>query len=149
MADTIEVAARERLRGTILAVRLVSPAFADSFAVSAFAVPRQFLCANIEADEAAGYGVTRELAALAPVHYPISRAWADAFAEASFGGIRYGARFSPGQANAWALFGRGGEGDPPAPSGITLVSGRDACRRIGVAVDPHPRLDALTVLDSG
>jgi len=148
VADTIEVATRERLRETILTARLVSPGFADSFAVSTFAAPRQYLCANIEADDAADFGVTRELAALAPKYYSISRTWANAFAEASFEGIRYGARFTPGQANSWALFGKRGYGEPPMPSDIKQVSGRDACKLIGVAVDSHPRLGSLVVLDT-
>ena len=146
VADTVEVATRERLRETVLAARIVSSDFADSFSVSTFTVPKAYNCANIDSTQAANFGVTRELAALPPAYYPISRAWASAFSESAFKGIRYGARFSPGAESAWALFGKAGDDDSHYTPKTETISGRVACQRVGVAVAPHPRLSNLTIL---
>ena len=147
VADTIEAAVRERLRETILASRVITPLLADSFLVSSFAMPRGFTCAHIGVTKAARFGVTRELAALTPGHYPLSREWATAFDDAGFEGIRYGARFTPGPANAWALFGPAGDTMSPYPLVDTVISGREACHKTKIKVLPIPRLSALTVLN--
>ena len=138
VADSVEAAVRERLRDGILQHRVVTMKMADSFAVSLFCVPQPFRCANIAHDKAALFGVTRELESLTPTDYPKSREWAEALLTAGFQGIRYGARFTPGKANAWALFGRAGDVEP-GPEVITALSGRQACRRAGLSVIGPPK----------
>lgn len=145
IADNVEVAVRERLRETIVASGVVSPLLAERFAVSVFTMPRAWRCAHIGLAKAARFGVTRELAALAPSQYPLSRQWASAFAATGFEGIRYGARFTPGQANAWALFGRAGGDEAPQPMVDEVIPGPEACRQVGLRVTPIPRFASLTV----
>jgi len=148
VADTIEAAVRERLRDAIMTAGIVSPRLADAFAVSLFATPRAYHCAHIGLSRAARFGVTRELASLTPSHYHLSRTWAAAFQQAGFEAIRYGARFTPGPANAWALFGAAGARERPRPVIDHALTGREACRLSGVRVVPPPRLSSLTVLGS-
>ena len=143
VADTIDAAVRERLREKILTRQPISTRLADSFAVSLFAMPRSFRCAHIGLRRAALFGVTRELESLPPRYYPLSREWAEAFAQADFEGIRYGVRFTPGRPNAWALFERAGGEVLPKPSVNLVIDGRDACRRSGIVVQDIPRSTAL------
>jgi len=146
VADNVEVAVRERLRETIVASGVVSPVLAERFAVSVFPMPRAWRCAHIGLAKAARFGVTRELATLTPSQYPLSREWAAALAKAGFEGIRYGARFTPGQANAWALFGRAGGAETPPPVIDEVIPGPEACRKAGFRVVPIPRFASLTVV---
>jgi len=146
VADNAAVAVRERLREAIVAAGVVSPLLAERFAVSVFAMPRAWRCAHIGVARAAGFGVTRELATLTPSQYPLSRQWADALAKAGFEGIRYGARFTPGAANAWALFGRAGSDETPEPVVDKVIPGPEACRQSGLRVAPIPRLASLTIV---
>ena len=146
VADDLSTAVRERLRETLIAAGVVSGVMADSFVVSLFHPARDYRCAHIGVAKAARFGVTRELGTCTPRHYPLSRAWATGFDQAGYEGIRYGARFAPGPANAWALFGPAGKGEPPEPEIDQVIPGREACRLIGVNVLPIPRSTALTVI---
>ena len=146
VADTVETAVRERLRQTLSASGVVTTRMADSFAVSLFAAPRAFTCAHIGVARAARFGVTRELESLTPGNYVLSRAWASALCDAGFEGVRYGARFTPGPANAWALFGSAGDRERPLPVIDCTLSGRDACHRTGIRVLPVPRLCDLSII---
>jgi len=75
----------------------------------------------------------------------LSRQWATAFAKAGFDGIRYGVRFTPGQANAWALFGKAGSDEAPQPVIGEIIAGPETCRRAGLWVVPIPRFASLTL----
>jgi hypothetical protein len=78
------------------------------------------------------------------VPYELSQIWANAFFAAGYDGIRYGARFSPGGANAWALFGHTG-----------IVSTKrlqpdlgyeSACELAGIAIVDSPSRSELEVI---
>ena len=146
VADTVEVAVRERLRETLLAAGMVTSLAADSFEISIFRVPKQYRCAHIGVSRAAGFGVTGELASLSPNNYSISRQWAMALNSIGFDGIRYSARFTPGRANAWAVFGQAGADQRPQPIIESTVSGQDACRQCGIKVMPIPSMSSLSVI---
>lgn len=147
VADEVEVAVRERLRESLLSCGMVTPLAADSFVISIFSIPTSYRCAHIGVSRAAGFGVTGELATLTPGNYTISRQWAMAFCSSGFEGIRYSARFAPGRANSWALFGQAGANQRPQPVIDSTITGQDACRRCGIKVVPIPRLSSLTVID--
>lgn len=147
VADSITTAVLERLRETLVRSGVVTTRMADSFIVSLFAIPGTYRCAHIGVAKAAHFGVTRELATLAPRYYPLSQEWADSFDRNGYEGIRYGTRFAPGPANAWAIFGMSGADMRPHLVVNEKVSGREACRRSGIRVQPIPRLSALTVID--
>jgi len=147
VAATMQAALRERLRATIPSSGNVPPQLAQTFAVSSFAVPRDYRCADIDSARAVRFGVTRELATMTPSHYPLARLWAVGFAEAGFDGIRYGARFTTGRPNAWALFGPAGAHQQPEPAVKHRTPGPDACHRCGLSTCPIADLMSLSVSD--
>ncbi|MDR1807808.1 MAG: RES family NAD+ phosphorylase [Propionibacteriaceae bacterium] len=149
-ADDVATALRER-HGVITLAAVVHPAIAAQTRVSYLRLGRDWRCADIGHPDAAGFGVTRELAAAAPVldpgtgaeTYQAAPAWAEAFDRSGAAGIRYGARFSPGPDNAWALFGAAGDSERPAPA-VRTITGETAFRLIGVTVSSRHSSATLT-----
>lgn len=130
LASTTAAALRERL-GPVLAGRATLPAtvLAD-VVVSRLTVglPEsggRVRWANLRVAAAARFGVTRELESMTPYEVPVQ--WARAFGDAGLDGVRYGPRFSPGSASAYALFGDAGEDrrrlPDPQPVPATAVAG--------------------------
>ena len=144
LASTALAAIRERL-GPVLAGRrtVPRPALAD-VVVSRLTVTEpggSIRLANLRSSRAAEFGVTRELESMTP--YDVPRAWARAWDAAGLDGVRYGPRFSPGRASAYAVFGPQGEdvrrGTDPAPVAASAVSGVPG-------LVPLPRRAHLTVI---
>lgn len=99
--------------------------------------------AAVSQPDAASYGVTSELTSMAP--YAVPQAWAAAFSAADLDGIRYTARFTPGGANAWAVFGPSGA--HPLGEVVEVIPGIEACERAGLRVLPDvPASSAVTRL---
>lgn len=106
--------------------------------VSRLRVATSTRVANVSVARAADYGVTSELTSTPD--YALTQRWAQTFADAGFGGLRYGLRFTPGRARGLALFGPAGpaaerEGDPLAQQATDVVD------RMGLHVvgPPHSR----------
>jgi hypothetical protein len=133
LADDIESAVREFVRGRGQSGLLLG-SMVETMQVSSWSATRTWTCAHIDVRAAARFGVTRELASVHGKFYPICQAWAEGLADAGFQGVRYGARFTPGRANAWALFGEAGDGEAPPPGDVETISGHEACRRAGLTV---------------
>jgi len=144
-ADSVDAAVRERLRSATINNAVVSPKLADNFQVTLLTMTQSSRCAHIDVSAAGRYGVTRELATIPPSQYQLSRQWAEAFRKAGFEGIRYGVRFTPGRANAWALFGNAGDAELPHPRVDQILTGREACQKCGLRVTPVPRIESLTL----
>ncbi|MEN0135048.1 MAG: RES family NAD+ phosphorylase [Rhodococcus sp. (in: high G+C Gram-positive bacteria)] len=128
-------AIRETVGEALASLGVIAHDFAADRMVSTLRVPGTHDLADTCADEAAGFGVTRELCSMTP--YDVPRAWAAAF-DAGFDGIRYQTRFTTGEAaNAAAVFGPAGEVSWPVdPRPETFAA---AAKRCGIAVQPLPR----------
>jgi hypothetical protein len=133
-------AVRERL-GPVLADRTVLPESAlEDAVVSRLRVPEPVEVADLQSRRAADFGATRELETMVP--YAVPQEWARELAAAGHEGVRYGPRFTPGDASAVALFGEAGQRDwpvDPAPVTAAAVPG------IPVLV-PTPRRADLSVV---
>lgn len=143
-----ETAVRERL-GPVLGGRSELPesTLAD-VVVSSLNLPWEVSVADLQSRRAAAYQVTRELETMVP--YAVPQAWARALAGARFDGVRYGPRFTPGQASALALFGEAGIGgwpqDPtPLPAQEVVADLRlwPTPRRADLTVVKPPRTRAV------
>lgn len=99
-------------------------------------VPHEHRLADTVTDDAANFGMTRELATVTP--YTIPQRWAAAFDDTGFAGLQYQSRFTTGAApNAVALFSKAGEADwpiDPEPEPFIV-----AARRLGFTVTSPPR----------
>jgi hypothetical protein len=102
-------------------------------------VPSATTVADCTASEARGFGVT------AAIHsqpeYELTRAWAQAFAEAGFGGVLYSLSHDPsGSEIGVALFGRAGEQGLPVESSDTIPDAvlDEARTRFALLVLPTP-----------
>ncbi|MDR1712296.1 MAG: RES family NAD+ phosphorylase [Propionibacteriaceae bacterium] len=145
VADNLETAVRERLRERVVAAGVVSPALAATFSVAKATMNSTWRCGHVSARSAARVGITRELCACPPSMYPVSQAWAVAICESGFSGIRYGARFMPGKANAWALFGTAGV-SPSVANAVAEIDAAAACVKAGIAIQGPPELRSLDVI---
>jgi len=149
-----ESAVRERL-GPVLAGRTVLPASAlEDTVVSRLRVPTAVEVADLQSRRAAGFGATRELETMVP--YAVPQEWARALAAAGHGGVRYGPRFTPGDASAVALFGAAGRRDwpvDPQPLPAATVPGVPALvstpRRVDLTVVRPPRTRTTPTRSTG
>ncbi|MDR1214717.1 MAG: RES family NAD+ phosphorylase [Propionibacteriaceae bacterium] len=144
VADDIETAVRERLRHELVRTGLVPDGLAQAMAVTELTTGRRWRCAHLASAQAAGFGLTKELVTMSD--YTVPQAWAQVFDRAGFQGLRYGSRFTTGPATAWALFGRAGSGQRPAPVVRRRWSGPEACRRAGLTVLGPPPAAALKLI---
>jgi hypothetical protein len=133
-------ALRERL-GPVLGGRAALPeSTLAEVVVSRLRLPERRRAADLQSRAAASFGVTRELESMVP--YAVPQAWAQAFADAGFGAVSYGPRFTPGECTAVALFGPEGlaswEGDPSPVPAQEISS--------GLRVWPTPRRADLSVV---
>jgi hypothetical protein len=108
--------------------------------VSRLQLPEPRSVADLQSRDAGRYGVTRELETMVP--YAVPQAWARGFAAAGLGGVRYGPRFTPGDASAVALFGQAGEAPWPGDDDPVPAVQVDGAPR----VLPTPRRADLTVV---
>lgn len=133
-------ALRERLGPVLGGSRAVPESLLAESVVSRLRLPSARDAADVQDRGAAEFGVTRELESTVP--YAVPQAWARAFDEAGFGGVRYGPRFTPGDSSALALF--DGEGAPDWPVDHDPV----AAQQVPGAPEamPNPRRSDLTVV---
>ena len=135
VADDIDTAVREKVRGDIVGMQFISEKFAAAFTVAAITVDRSTECADLASAQAAQFGATRELET--DGDYTMTRPWAWAFAATGqVEGIHYGSRFTSGPARAWALFGAVGACKLQV---IREIPGEEACRQAGIRVIPAIR----------
>ncbi|GAA2162161.1 RES family NAD+ phosphorylase [Pedococcus bigeumensis] len=133
-------ALRERLGPVLGGSQSVPESLLEESVVSRLRVPVARDVADTQDRRAAEFGVTRELESTVP--YAVPQAWARAFDQAGFGGVRYGPRFTPGDSSALALFDDEGVRDwpvDPDPVPAQQVPGAP------VAL-PNPRRSDLTVV---
>jgi hypothetical protein len=133
-------ALRERLGPVLGGSQAVPESLLEESVVSRLRLPVGRAVADAQDRGAAAFGVTREIESTVP--YAVPQAWARAFDEAGFGGVRYGPRFTPGDSSALALFGTEGSADwpvDPDPVPAQQVPG-------GPASLPTPRRADLTVV---
>ena len=135
-----EAAVRERL-GPILGGRSELPesALAD-VVVSRLRLPEARQAADLQSRLVARFGVTRELETMVP--YAVPQAWARSLANAGFGAVAYGPRFTPGDSCAVALF--GAEGLAPWPLDADPVPAQEISPELRVW--PTPRRSDLSVV---
>lgn len=139
--DSLGVALREALGGTARQDRV--PASEARLRAASVLVGFTGRFAAVSEPDAARFGVTAELTSMPT--YAVPQAWAAAFDASGFDGIRYAARFTPGPANSWAVFGPAGA--HPLGRVVEVVPGIEACRRAGLRVLPDiPAAKALTAL---
>lgn len=139
--DALGVALREALGGMARHDRV--PASEARLRAATVLVGLTGRFAAVSEPDAARFGVTAELTSMPT--YAVPQAWAEAFDAAGFDGIRYTARFTPGPANSWAVFGPAGA--HPLGRVVEVIPGIEACRRAGLRVLPGiPPSSALTTL---
>jgi len=133
-------ALRERLGPVLGGSQAVPESLLEESVVSRLRLPAPCEVADAQDRAVAGFGVTRELETTVP--YAVPQAWARAFDEAGFAGVRYGPRFTPGDSSAVALFDEGGAAQwpvDPEPLPAQLVPGAPTAL-------PQPRRSDLTVV---
>lgn len=103
-------------------------------------LPKRVRLADCTNPLARGFGCTGEIHTT--IGYDLTQAWAEAFARAGFGGIRYLVRHDPSLSLAGiALFGRAGRPRRwPRPKSDVIPPGviTEAARRYGILVLPTP-----------
>lgn len=135
LAYDVLTAIRETVGTALANTGVISDVFAADRQLSTLTVPRDRRLADTCADEAADFGLTRELVSMTP--YTVPHEWAAAFA-ALFAGLQYQTRFTTGpNPNAVALFADAGEAIwPPDPNPEPFIT---AARRCGFTVASAPR----------
>lgn len=104
-------ALRERLGPVLGGSTAVPESLLEECVVSRLRLPEPREVADTQRGAAADFGLTRELESMVP--YAVPQAWARAFDDAGFEGVRYGPRFTPGDSSAVALFDVAGAADWP------------------------------------
>jgi hypothetical protein len=129
-------AIRETVGEALATTGIISDTFAATRRLSTLAVPHTHRMADTCADDAADFGLTRELVSMTP--YAVPQEWAAAFDGVGFTGLRYQTRFTTGpNPNAVAMFHEAGESDwPEDPNPEPLIA---AARRHGFTVASPPR----------
>ncbi|WP_336879568.1 RES family NAD+ phosphorylase [Rhodococcus globerulus] len=119
-------AIRETVGAPLANTGVITHAFSADRQLSTLTVPHDHRLADTCAEEAADFGLTRELASMTP--YAIPQEWAAAF-DATFTGIQYQTRFTTGaKPNAVGLFGEAGEAPwlvDPNPEPFTAAAQRN------------------------
>ena len=133
-------ALRERLGPVLGGTPSVPESLLEDAMVSRLRLPAARDVADTQDRRAVGFGVTREIETTVP--YAVPQAWASAFDEEGFGGVRYGPRFTPGDASAVALFDDEGAKDWPVDADPVPA---DQVPGAPVAL-PSPRRSDLTVV---
>ena len=139
VAEDAATALRERVGPELVRLGFVPESLLADAVVSHLRLPQPTNAADCESPRAVEFGVTREMATCT---YALSQQWAAALHSAGFTGLRYGARFTPGDSGiAIALFGAGGGHDSardPRPRAAADVAAEAGLQTIGL-----PRLNQL------
>jgi RES domain len=107
--------------------------------LSRVTVPRPRRLADCTVARARGFGITAGIHAMED--YDRTQAWARAFANAGFEGVRYRLSHDPrAHGIGIALFGSAGEEDWLVPTSVPIPRAviKDAVRRFGLLVVPTP-----------
>ena len=149
LAESRAAALREAL-GTRLVSAGVERSALESRAISTLFLPSPLRAANTTSAYAANHGVTREISSVTP--YAITQAWALAWADAGFDGVRYMGRLSTAivpEARCLAVFhlaGTPGSSFKPDPS---PTSATDTAIRAHMRILDTPTSPAsLTILQA-
>ena len=144
LATDVTSALRERFGHDLVEQGVVTFKAAAQTQVSTLHSPAGRWLADGCHDDAAAFGVTRELGTCAG--YDLPQGWAGAFHRARFAGLRYQTRFSTGtRPNGVALFDAAGQRDwpiDPAP-----LSGVTACTDSGLKVEHPPARRQVRIID--
>lgn len=143
LATDVATALRERFGHELVQQGVMPFETAAATAVSTLQVPTARWVANVCHDDAADYGLTRELGTCPSYETP--QAWAAAFRAGMFSGMRYQTRFTTGpRPNAIAIFDSAGRHDwpqDPAP-----LNGVNACAHAGISVLHRPSRKELRIV---
>lgn len=135
LATDVTTALRERFGHDLVEQGVVTWKAAQGTQVSRLQVPKGRWLANVCHDDAAAHGVTRELGTGA--HYDRPQAWAAAFHDHGFSGLRYQTRFTTSpRPNAVALFGDAGQQEWPRDH--DPMTGIEACEQAGLTIAQVP-----------
>lgn len=143
LGTSIEVAVRERIRGTLLNTHIIPPAMVAAMNVYEVRIPATITAADTLSEQAVNFGANRELPTVRP--YGVPCAWAEALAAEAFGGLVYASSFtSAAQWNALALFGDDG---PKTWGHVKKWSGRMALVDAGMQdrIQDHPPMSAIRI----
>lgn len=144
LATDTTTALRERFGHDLVNQGTVSFTFAAQTQVSALVVPAARWLANCCHDDAARFGLTRELGTCAP--YDTPQDWATALHHAGHRGLRYQTRSTAGpRPNAIALFDDAGSHDWPADP--APLGGVQACTAAGITVADMPTRGQLRIIN--
>lgn len=143
LADSPEAALRESL-GRVVEAGVVDIAELADRVISNVAVSKAMSLADTTSAKAANHGITREISTITP--YDLPKAWAAAWADVGFDGIRYAGRFSTSPTHrCYALFGPAGESSEeadPAPIPAATVAATAGIRAVNrpatVTIVPPP-----------
>ena len=123
LADAAAAALREALGESLVTAGIVEFAELDVRVVSTLTVSKQLSLADATAAKAANHGITKEISTAT---YPLTQAWARAWADRGMHGVRYAGRFSTAHEDrCYALFGPSGASSAvvdPAPQPATQVA---------------------------
>lgn len=139
LSESIAASVRERVGDQFTPDRAIAPEDAANMVVSKVEV-NLARCADLESPDVSEYPITSELTSMDD--YRVPHAWARAFSEEGFEGIRYRGRFSYPLGDSWALFGDAGH-DESRPDDPAPLNGFDACALARVAVLPAPPTDIV------
>jgi hypothetical protein len=135
LATDLTTALRERFGHALVKQGVVTFEAAARTHVSTLRAPAGRWLANSSHDDAADFGVTRELGTCAD--YSLPQAWAAALHGSGLYGVRYQTRFTTGpRPNAVALFGDAGQQDWPVDD--APLAGVDACGDVDITVAQLP-----------
>ncbi len=112
---------------------------ADARLLASLSVPKRSTLADCTTSKARRFGVTGAIHT--QPDYELTQAWAEAFAEAGFDGVRYRLSHDPAQRELGvALFGPAGEQDLPVRESGPIPPGvvEEARSRFGLIVAPTP-----------
>lgn len=147
LAGSPLTALRERLGPVLVGCTTIPASLLEESVVSRLRVPDTRRLADLQAAQATGFGVTRELETMVP--YAVPQAWARALHSVGLQGVRYGPRFSTGAMSSYAVFEDAGPAtwapDPDPLPGDEVPGGPrpvGAPRRWDVTVVKPPRTRA-------
>jgi len=111
--------------------------------VSRLPLPRDVRVANVSAERAADFRITREL--VTTVDYGLTQQWAAGLAAAGFGGILADLRFTPGTPKGLALFGSAGVPEPPWQGDPDARPVRPLVESYGIEVVDPPSFSTVSL----
>lgn len=145
-----EIAGLLEVIGPDLRDGVIASTFVEQRVVRTLRLPSVHRLADTVDRRAAGLGCTNEIATITP--YDVPQAWAEAFRQSGFDGVRYRLRFDTGRApTGIALFGKAGE-RRSWPRGTSRRIDAQMCRQLadecGITIADVPTLAQLRLAPS-